>query len=66
MSRTIWDWLVEELGWHYGDIGGLGRFWRGNMVWVLLGLFLLVNLLILAGIWVRAFKRPIVDRDYRW
>ena len=65
LSQAIWDWLVWALGWEY-DVAGLGLFWRGSMIWLLLGLFALVNLSILVGILVRAFRGPTVDRDCRW
>lgn len=65
LGQAIWDWLVWELGWDC-DVASLGRFWRGNMIWLLLGLFAMVNLGILVGILARAFRVPPVDRNYRW
>lgn len=60
----IWDWLCEA-NWRDCDLDGLHRFLHGWLLPILLGLFVLVNLLIPILVMVRCFRRSLIldNRD---
>ena len=63
MERAILSWLLDQM-YEGGDIYGFKKFWQGSLIWLLLGLFVLINLLIMTGTLSRGFKRLVADRDH--
>ena len=63
MRDPNWEWL--EWAMYRGcGVRGLRLFWQGQTIWLLLGLFMFVNLLIPIRIMVRSFRRSVIDRDF--